>query len=123
VRVIEPGEVDSAIGQEAEALRRRWDRWPDMPCLLVLEDRAHGVHLTKTQRKAWKGIARQTSDLQDVGAYRGLDFQATWIFMEKQFYDRIQEGKAGLSTAEWESLRDLHVPFTRAKDETLLFLV
>jgi hypothetical protein len=123
VRVIERGAVDLAVEQEAEALRERWDRWPDMTCQLVLEDRAHGVKMTKPQRKVLKGIARQTSDLQDVAAYRGLDFQAIWIFIARTFYDRIQEGKAGLSTAEWESLRDLHVAFTRAKDETLLFLV
>ncbi|WP_369133601.1 AAA family ATPase [Modestobacter sp. I12A-02662] len=123
VRVIEPSEVNSAFTAEAEALRTRWDRWTDMPCLLLLEDRDHGVQLTKGARAGLRGIARQTNKLQNVDAYRGLDFQATWIFMSKDFYDRIQEGKAGLGTAEWESLRDLHVAFTRAKDETLLFLV
>jgi hypothetical protein len=43
--------------------------------------------------------------------------------MSHDFYKRVQHGKLGLGTSEWESLRLLHLAFTRAKDETLLFLV
>lgn len=46
-----------------------------------------------------------------------------WIFLEREYYERIQTGRPGLSKVEWEALRDLHIPLTRAKDSTVLFVV
>ena len=122
-KVIPRSALHDELAVETDLLRARWDRWPDMPTLLVLEDRDHGVRLTKDKTHLMTGLSRVTHGLQDVPSYRGLDFQSVWIFMNHTFFDRVQQGKLGLSTKEWESLRDLHVAFTRAKDETVLFLV
>jgi hypothetical protein len=121
--IVEDGDLHAAVKAEAERLRGRFDLWTEMPSLLVLEDRRNDVKVPKAVRGQLAGVRFVTCDLNDVASYRGLDFQAVWIFMDEHFYVRIQEGKLGLSTADWEALRDLHVPFTRAKDEVVLFLV
>lgn len=122
-RVIDGGIKSKAFADEVEALRARFDRWHDMPSLLILEDREHGVTTGKNLSQPLQGIKRVTESLQTINAYRGLDFQAVWIFMSKTYYERIQKGQLSLSKQEWESLRDLHVAFTRAKDETIVVLV
>jgi hypothetical protein len=64
-----------------------------------------------------------TKDLAKVPTYRGLDFQAVWIFISRPLYDRVNTGKLSLSAVEWEFLRDLHIPLTRAKDELVMFVM
>lgn len=111
------------IDAEAARLKNRADLWQDLPALLILEDRAHDVALTPEFKRRRRGINTQTSALEDVAAYRGLDFQAVWIFMRRTFHERIQLGATGLTGAEWTSLLNIHIPMTRARDETVLFLV
>lgn len=108
---------------EATRFRSRTDLWTDLPALLVLEDRANGVTLTNEGKNARRGIKTQTEDLDQVGRYRGLDFQGVWIFMRRDYYERVQRGATGLKGAEWTRLLQLHIPLTRARDEAVLFLV
>lgn len=42
--------------------------------------------------------------------------------MEQGFYDNVEKGRTGLSSAERAQLRDLHIAQTRAKDEMLIFV-
>ncbi|MEU4645041.1 hypothetical protein [Micromonospora sp. NPDC023814] len=117
------GCAEDDVYAEAGRLKSRADLWQDLPALLVLEDRAHGVTLVPDFKKYRRGINTQTSALEDVAAYRGLDFQTVWIFMHRTFYERIQQGVTGLKGAEWASLLNMHIPMTRARDDTILFLV
>ena len=93
------------------------------PALLVLEDRVAGIKTPTVVKQAKKGIKTQTEGLDTVGSYRGLDYQAVWIFLDRAFYYRVQQGVTGLRGFEWTRLLQLHVPLTRARDETVLFLV
>ncbi|MFI0797191.1 hypothetical protein ACH4OY_31630 [Micromonospora rubida] len=111
------------VAEEAGRLRGRPDLWRDLPALLILEDRAHDVTVESVVKKLRRGIKTQTSALEDVASYRGLDFQSVWIFMHRAFYERVQDGATGLKGAEWASLLNLHIPLTRARDETIVFLV
>ena len=40
--------------------------------------------------------------------------------MSEDLYGRVQTGQTGLSAKEWESLTNLHIALTRAKDETVI---
>jgi hypothetical protein len=114
------GNIAANMKAEAARLAERWDRWKDMPALLMLEDREGGAAFPKTA--ALQGVSRLTMSLQDVKGYRGLDFQAVWILLSKELHVRLTRGAMGLATADWEELRDLHVAVTRAKDELVVFV-
>lgn len=122
VKVVPPSSARAVLEQEASSVRQRWYNWEDLPNLLLLEDRFHGVHLGKQTRSLVSQIKRLEMPLDAVERYRGLEFQSVWIFMEEGFYDNVEKGRTGLSSAEWAQLRDLHIALTRAKDEMLIFL-
>ncbi len=117
------GAVEAAVKEEAQVLRERWDLWSRLPALLIVEDRVHGVKMHKSWSRHLTGINRKTCDLADTATYKGLDFQAVWMLLDRGYYERIESGQLGLSKVEWEALRDLHIPLTRAKDSTTVFVV
>lgn len=122
VKVIPSPQSLRMFRDEAESMRDRWYRWTDLPSMLLLQDSEHGVRLSKDLRTPLTGVKMLSASLDDVERFRGLEFQSVWILMEERFYNDIQHGKTGLSSAEWEQLRDLHIALTRAKDEMLIFL-
>ena len=122
VKVVPPSSARAVLEQEASSVRQRWYNWEDLPSMLLLEDRYHGVHLGKQTRSLVSQIKRLEMPLDAVDRYRGLEFQSVWIFMEQSFYDNVEKGRTGLSSAEWAQLRDLHIALTMAKDEMLIFL-
>ena len=122
VKVVPPSSARAVLEQEASSVRQRWYNWEDLPSMLLLEDRYHGVHLGKQTRSLVSQIKRLEMPLDAVDRYRGLEFQSVWIFMEQSFYDNVEKGRTGLSSSEWAQHRDLHIALTRAKDEMLIFL-
>jgi len=122
VKVIPSSQARDVFLEESTSLKDRWYRWTDLPSLLLLQDSDHGVHLSKVSRSPLRGVKMLSASLDDVERFRGLEFQSVWILMQEQFYNDIQNGKTGLSSAEWEQLRDLHIALTRAKDEMLIYL-
>lgn len=114
------GGLAANLRREATRLAGRWDRWTDMPALLMLEDRQRNTTFPKV--KELTGIKRLTRGLHQTPDYRGLEFQSVWILMSRELYARIKRGETGLPTADWEALRDLHIALTRAKDELVVFV-
>lgn len=117
----------SAVDYDEEIKMRlvdRWDRWTSLPQLLVLEDRARGVTLPRKVRQSLSshGVTFRVADLDKPNDYRGLDFQSVWISMSGVLHNRVQTGQTGLSAKEWESLTNLHIALTRAKDETVIIV-
>ena len=96
-----------------EALRTTLDEGEAMVADSVrfLADAGVRVISWETMMGRHTGTARHLTDPS------GKVYTAT---MEEGFYDNVEKGRTGLSSAEWAQLRDLHIALTRAKDELYL---
>lgn len=118
----------SDIQSEIERiLDNQWAMWRHHPGLLVVEGLSRGYHLSDAANYALQPLEKQgyiqRVSLDSLEQVKGLEFQHVFIFLNYDLFQEIQQGFSGTGRNIYEDRRLLRIPFSRAKDGIVTFVV
>jgi hypothetical protein len=70
-----------------------------------------------------KGLNRIEFIYSDYKKTRGVEYQELFLFLNRQFWNRINDGQQGLKTSDWQQIACLHTLFSRPKDGLVIFVI
>ena len=70
-----------------------------------------------------QGLNRIEFNYSDYKKTRGVEYQELFLFLDSEFWERINDGQQGLKTADWQQIACLHTLFSRSKDGLVIFII
>lgn len=109
--------------KEIERFRKREYIWKHTnPIAFVYhEDLPKEVKLYAKQYS--KGLNRIEFNYSDYKKTRGVEYQELFLFLDLEFWNRINDGQQGLKTSDWQQIACLHTLFSRPKDGLVIFVI
>ena len=116
-------ETQANFVKEIERFRKREFIWKHTnPIAFVFHD-----DLPKNVRDYTKqysqGLNRIEFNYSDYKKTRGVEYQELFLFVDSEFWKRINDGQQGLKTSDWQQIACLHTLFSRPKDGLVIFVV
>jgi hypothetical protein len=107
---------------EVNRFRARIDRWVHTsPIAFVYED-SLPKEFVKSLKPQAVGLNRTEIPLSKYKEIRGVEFQELFLFLTKEFWDQLNEGRLGVGALEWEKLACLHTILSRPKDSLVIYV-
>jgi hypothetical protein len=110
--------------QEVKRLQARPDLWvrKGWPAVAVVYEESLAPKLTTTLKNQLP--TKKLVSLEDAPQkIRGQEFQEVWILLDRKTHQKIEHGEHGLSTRAFETLTNLHLAYSRAKDAVVTFVI
>ncbi len=108
-------------------IRRIWERplWRHTEPLLVarLGIDGHGPDLAGRWRRVVQSLEAVIINGDDIERVKGLEFQHAFLIVSGELYDELEHGFGGSGQARYFARRLLRIPFSRAKDSVVTFVV
>jgi hypothetical protein len=109
--------------KEIERFRKREYIWKHThPIAFVYHD-----DLPKEVRDFTKqysqGLNRIEFNFSDYKKTRGVEYQELFLFLDTEFWKKINDGQQGLKTSDWQQIACLHTLFSRPKDGLVIFVI
>jgi len=95
-----------------------WRHWPP---LLVVTDET--LKVPEEWRRIWREVECREVSFESLGEIKGLEFQHCFIFLGEELYSALESGFTGSGQAVYNQRRLLRIPFSRAKDSIVTFVV
>jgi len=116
-------ETQSNFIKEIERFRKREYIWKHThPIAFIYQD-----DLPKSIRdyakKFSQGLNRIEFNYSDYKKTRGIEYQELFLFLDREFWDKINDGQQGLKTSDWQQIACLHTLFSRPKDGLVIFII
>jgi hypothetical protein len=70
-----------------------------------------------------QGLNRIEFNYSDYKKTRGVEYQELFLFLDFEFWNRINDGQQGLKTTDWQQIACLHTLFSRPKDGLVIFVI
>jgi len=107
---------------EINRFRARIDRWVHTsPIAFVYED-GLPKEFVKSLKPQAVGLNRTEIPLSKYKEIRGVEFQELFLFLTKEFWNQLNEGRLGVGALEWEKLACLHTILSRPKDSLVIYV-
>ena len=74
-------------------------------------------------KKHSEGLNRIEFSYSDYKKTRGVEYQELFLFLDREFWDKINDGQQGLKTTDWQQIACLHTLFSRPKDGLVFFII
>ena len=82
------------------------------------------VNFVKDYAKKYsQGLNRIEFSYSDYKKTRGVEYQELFLFLDREFWDKINDGQQGLKTTDWQQIACLHTLFSRPKDGLVFFII
>ena len=106
--------------QELGRIKRfpAWQHWPGV--LAFMDD---GVKLPAAWSKLLEVAGAQVVDRTQIQTIKGLEYQHVLLFLHGDTYIKVHEGFTGTGRAAYASARLLRIPYSRAKDSLVAFVM
>ncbi|HKO18401.1 MAG TPA: ATP-binding protein [Acidobacteriaceae bacterium] len=111
------------VRQEVRRIARARHIWKHWPPLLVALDDEHEVHLPAELRSALDDVPHHLLSLSAAPTIKGLEFQHAFLFLSYQLFQELECGFEGVGKSLYRLRRLYRIPFTRAKDSIVTFVV
>jgi hypothetical protein len=116
-------DTQSNFIKEIERFRKREYIWKHThPIAFIYQD-----NLPKEVRNYAKeysqGLNRIEFNYSDYKKTRGVEYQELFLFLDREFWDKINDGQQGLKTTDWQQIACLHTLFSRPKDGLVFFII
>ncbi len=95
-----------------------WKHWP--PLLVVCEDQ---LALPDAWKAAWSELECVETTLDALADVKGIECQHCFIVIGRKLYEAIEQGFKGSGQSVYNERRLLRIPFSRAKDSLVTFVV
>ena len=92
------------------------------PIAFVYDD-SIGTNSRSDVKELAEGINRIDLKISEYRRIRGVEFQELFMFLSKDYWDKLSGGAAGLNSADWERLTCLYTIASRPKDGLVIFLI
>lgn len=124
VEVYEKASVNDILKETQRILNSRWLMWRHCAGLLVVLDECE---LSEESFKMMEPLLKRDYvriiDIGDIESVKGLEFQHVFIFMKAQLFSEVQNGFEGTGRRVYNLRRLLRIPFSRAKDSLVTFVI
>ena len=116
-------DTQSNFIKEIERFRKREYIWKHThPIAFIYHD-----NLPKEVRDYAKqysqGLNRIEFNYSNYKKTRGVEYQELFLFLDGEFWEKINDGQQGLKTTEWQQIACLHTLFSRPKDGLVIFII
>jgi hypothetical protein len=108
------------LAQELERIKGfpAWRHWPG--ALAFMDD---GVKLPAAWMRLLEEAGVQIVERARIQSIKGLEYQHVLLFLHGDTYVNVHEGFAGAGRALYASARLLRIPYSRAKDSLVVFVM
>jgi Txe/YoeB family toxin of Txe-Axe toxin-antitoxin module len=116
-------DTQSNFIKEIERFRKREFIWKHThPIAFIYHD-----NLSKEVKDYAKhysqGLNRIEFNYSDYQKTRGVEYQELFLFLDSDFWEKINDGQQGLKTTDWQQIACLHTLFSRPKDGLVIFII
>ena len=120
--VVYEASINEKYSIEVNRFRARIDRWVHTsPIAFVYED-GLPKEFVKSLKPQAVGLNRTEIPLSKYKEIRGVEFQELFLFLTKDFWNQLNEGRLGVGALEWEKLACLHTILSRPKDSLVIYV-
>jgi hypothetical protein len=88
-----------------------------------LGNEGHEPVLPNSWKREINGLEAVVINSKDLELVKGLEFQHVFLVLAKELYDEIEHGFNGSGQSRYLARRLLRIPFSRAKDSLVSFVV
>jgi Txe/YoeB family toxin of Txe-Axe toxin-antitoxin module len=109
--------------EEISRFKARYDRWKHTnPIIFVYHDEVM-MDTKKWLQSNSADLLRKDLNLENYRSIRGVEFQELFLFIEREYWEEISQGKYGLKVEDWEKFTCLHTLLSRPKDALVIFIL
>jgi len=95
-----------------------WRHWP--PLLVVFDE---GLTLPRTWKREWSKVRCREAGLSSLEHLKGIECQHCFMIIGRDLYEAVEHGFKGSGQSVYNERRLLRIPFSRAKDSIVTFVV
>jgi hypothetical protein len=95
-----------------------WQHWPGVLAFLD-----YGVKLPSSWMKMLEGARAEIVERDRIASIKGLEYQHVLLFLDGETFVRIHEGFTGTGRTVYAWARLLRIPYSRAKDSLVTFVM
>jgi hypothetical protein len=95
-----------------------WRHWP--PLLVVFDE---GLSLPGGWKRAWSQVRCVEAGLNSLERLKGIECQHCFMIIGRDLYEAVERGFKGSGQSVYNERRLLRIPFSRAKDSIVTFVV
>ena len=109
--------------KEIERFRRREFIWKHTNPIAFIYNDNLPKEVKDYAKQYSQGLNRIEFNLSDYKKTRGVEYQELFMFLDNEFWERINGGQEGLKTTDWQQIACLHTFFSRPKDGLVIFVI
>ena len=95
-----------------------WRHWP--PLLVVFDEK---LGLPRAWKREWSKVPCREAGLTSLEDLKGIECQHCFMIIGRELYDAVEQGFKGSGQSVYNERRLLRIPFSRAKDSIVTFVV
>lgn len=119
-RVYEKATVQN-VQDEVRRINKPGLLWQHWHSLLVVEPHSGSLHSECYQ--AMNQVKTMIITIDDIRSVKGLEFQHVFLFLNRDLYEQVEYGFEGSGQRIYDQRRLLRIPFSRAKDSLVTFVL
>jgi len=116
-------DTQSNFIKEIERFRKREYIWKHTHPIAFIYHNDLPKEVRDYAKKYSLGLNRIEFNYSDYKKTRGVEYQELFLFLDRDFWDRICQGQQGLKTTDWQQIACLHTLFSRPKDGLVIFII
>ena len=116
-------DTQSNFIKEIERFRKREYIWRHTHPIAFIYHDDLSKDVKDYAKKYSQGLNRIEFSYSDYKKTRGVEYQELFLFLDRAFWDKINDGQQGLKTTDWQQIACLHTLFSRPKDGLVLFII
>jgi hypothetical protein len=109
--------------KEIERFRRREFIWKHTHPIAFIYNDNLPKEVKDYAKQYSQGLNRIEFNLSDYKKTRGVEYQELFLFLDSDFWEKINDGQQGLKTTDWQQIACLHTFFSRPKDGLVIFII
>jgi len=115
------GATDQHVASEVRRILGGDPLWRHWPPLLVVCDES--LSLPAGWKRAWSQVRCVEADLDSLERLKGIECQHCFMIIGRELYEAVERGFKGSGQSVYNERRLLRIPFSRAKDSIVTFVV
>jgi len=116
-------ETQNNFIKEIERFRKREYIWKHTNPIVFIYHDDLPKEVKNYAKQYSQGLNRIEFNYSDYKKTRGIEYQELFLFLDFEFWNRINDGQQGLKTSDWQQIACLHTLFSRPKDGLVIFVI